>query len=92
MNVQLPARYEYMVREKVESGRYGDASEVIGDALRLMEEHDRLQAMRAAVLIGHEQIERGEVVRYTPELLEDIRQAVLKKASEGRQPNPDVIP
>ncbi len=42
MNVNLTPQLEQMVRAKVESGRYSSASEVVREALRLMEERDRL--------------------------------------------------
>lgn len=41
MNVSLTPRLDAYVRDKVEDGLYGSASEVVRDALRLLEEHDR---------------------------------------------------
>lgn len=41
MNVSLTAELERFVAVKVESGRYTSASEVVREALRLLEEHDR---------------------------------------------------
>ncbi|MDR3566479.1 MAG: type II toxin-antitoxin system ParD family antitoxin [Syntrophobacteraceae bacterium] len=46
MNVSLTPQLEEMVKRKVESGLYGSASEVMREALRLLEEQDRLQAVR----------------------------------------------
>ena len=46
MNVNLTPQLEEMVRQKVESGLYGSASEVVREALRLMQEQDRLRAAR----------------------------------------------
>lgn len=46
MNISLTPQLEEMVKKKVESGRYGSASEVMRAALRLLEERDLLQAMR----------------------------------------------
>jgi antitoxin ParD1/3/4 len=42
MDVSLPPELERLVRHKVETGGYGSASDVIGEALRLMDERDRL--------------------------------------------------
>lgn len=50
MNVSLTPQLEEMVKRKVESGRYGSASEVMREALRLLEEHDRLRTMRTQEL------------------------------------------
>lgn len=46
MNVNLTPQLEEMVRAKVESGLYTSASEVVREALRLMDEQDRLRAAR----------------------------------------------
>ena len=46
MNVNLTPKLEEMVRQKVASGLYNSASEVIREALRLLEEQDRLRALR----------------------------------------------
>jgi antitoxin ParD1/3/4 len=43
MNVNLTPQLEELVRSKVASGLYTSASEVVRDALRLMEEKDRLR-------------------------------------------------
>jgi len=46
MNVSLTAQLEDLIKKKVESGLYGSASEVMREALRLLDERDRLHAMR----------------------------------------------
>jgi antitoxin ParD1/3/4 len=46
MNVNLTPHLEEMVREKVNSGMYTSASEVVREALRLMDEQDRLRAAK----------------------------------------------
>jgi len=46
MNISLTPQLEELVKKKVESGRYGSASEVMREALRLLEERDRFRAMR----------------------------------------------
>lgn len=43
MNINLTPQLEEMVRQKVNSGLYTSASEVVREALRLMEEKDRLR-------------------------------------------------
>lgn len=67
MNVSLTPKLEELVNQKVSSGLYNSASEVVRDALRLLEERDRLREMRMEelrreVAIGLEQLKRGESV------------------------------
>lgn len=55
----LGTRYETLMRELVESGRYASQSEVLRDGLRLLEEREeqrkvKLEALREAVRQGVE--------------------------------------
>jgi len=57
MNVNLTDQLEAFVRDKVDSGLYNSASEVVRDALRLLEEQDqfrkaKLEALRVEVQKG----------------------------------------
>ena len=63
MNVSLTPHFEELVKRKVKSGLYHSSSEVIREALRLLEERDRrLEGLRKEIVIGIEQADRGEVV------------------------------
>ncbi len=44
MNVSLTPELDKLVAAKVRSGRYNSASEVVREALRLLEEHDKARA------------------------------------------------
>lgn len=46
MNVNLTPQLEELVRAKVDSGMYSSASEVVREALRLMDEQDRLRQVK----------------------------------------------
>ena len=47
MNVSLGTRWEGFVENAVKTGRYGSASEVVREGLRLVEEREaKLQALR----------------------------------------------
>jgi antitoxin ParD1/3/4 len=48
MNVSLTPQLEEFVSAKVQSGRYNSASEVVREALRLLEEHDSARAAQLA--------------------------------------------
>jgi antitoxin ParD1/3/4 len=46
MNISLTPHLEDLVKGKVESGFYNSASEVMREALRLLEERDQLRELR----------------------------------------------
>ena len=46
MNISLTPHLEGLVKGKVESGFYNSASEVMREALRLLEERDQLRELR----------------------------------------------
>jgi len=48
MNVSLTPELDKFVAGKVESGLYTSASEVVREALRLLEEYDRVRAAQVA--------------------------------------------
>jgi antitoxin ParD1/3/4 len=65
MNISLPAELEEVVDRRVRTGRYGSASEVVREALRLLEERDRLRDLRFLELkrdveAGVAELDRGE--------------------------------
>lgn len=80
MNVSLTPELEKFVLQKINTGRYLSASEVIREALRLLEERDmqrqmRIEKLRREVAVGIEQSDRGENFdgeEVVAELLEEI--------------------
>lgn len=92
MNVSLTPELEVMVRQRVESGRYNNASEVVRDALRHLEEHDRLQHLRALLEVGRQDELRGDLIEYTPEWMADLHRRVEERFQRGEEPAPDVCP
>jgi antitoxin ParD1/3/4 len=92
MNVSLTPELEAMIRQRVASGRYNDASEVVQEALRLLEERDRMQHLRSLLEVGLEDERRGDVVTFTPELFEEIDRRVAEMFQRGEEPDPDVCP
>jgi antitoxin ParD1/3/4 len=92
MNVSLTPELEAMIRQQVDSGRYNNASEVVRAALRLLDEHQRVQHLRSLLAVGLEQAQRGELVEFTPELLEDIARRAKERFLRGEEPDPDVCP
>ena len=65
MNVSLTPELERWVQDRVATGRYGSASEVVREALRLMQDQEQtlpqwLAETRAKLQVGLDQLGRGE--------------------------------
>jgi antitoxin ParD1/3/4 len=65
MNISLTPELERMVDDRVKTGRYASASEVIREGLRLLEEQEqlklqRLAAVRQKIDRGLDQLDRGQ--------------------------------
>lgn len=87
MNVSLTSELEKFVSSKVKSGRYNSASEVVREALRLLEEHDQARTAQLAEFnweLGHRlaRLDRGEHVDPAES------RARLKRKSEQRRKQP----
>ena len=65
-NVSITPELDEFISARVSSGRYQSASDVVRDALRLLEEFEdarqiALQDLRQKILLGLEQIRGGQV-------------------------------
>lgn len=83
-NVSLTPALDAYVRAKVDSGRYASASEVVREALRLLQEQDRLQAVKLEELRA--EIRRGldsgpAVALDAPGLKAELRARRAKRAA-----------
>ena len=93
MHVNLSPEMEGFIKTQVASGFYGNATEVIRDAIRRMQvEESRVAAWQAAIKVGDDQLERGEGVAYTPATLNDITQSAIGALHSGAPTDADVLP
>ncbi|MBL0029904.1 MAG: type II toxin-antitoxin system ParD family antitoxin [Rhodanobacteraceae bacterium] len=79
MNVAIPSQLEEFIRHQVQSGRYGNASEVVRDGLRLLQERElsrvgKLNELKALIQAG---IDSG--------LAGDLDIAALKQKARQKQ-------
>ena len=95
MNVSLTPTLEDLVQQKVATGLYNSASEVIREALRLLEERDEMRKMKLGTLrkeisVGLGQLEHGEVREYDDPSLDtlaaDIKAKGRKRLSARKKP------
>lgn len=93
MHINLSPEMETFIKGKVASGYYGNATEVIRDAIRRMQaEEVRLQAWKAAVKKGDDELDAGEGVAYTAKTLNDITEAAISAMHSDKPMDPDVLP
>lgn len=93
MAMQIPPDIETRIQQKVAEGFFSDADEVIREAMRLLDQQERqLEAFRAKLQIGLDQLDRGEYAVFTPELVEEMRREADERFRRGARPKPDVVP
>ena len=93
MHVNLSPELEGFIKSKVAGGFYGNATEVIRDAIRRMQaEENRVAAWQAAIKLGDDQLDRGEGVAYSANALKDITQSAVEAMHSGKAMDPDVLP
>jgi antitoxin ParD1/3/4 len=70
MNLSLTPELEKLIKAKVKTGLYNNASEVVREALRFMEtnhdlvHHMKLNQLRAELAAGEVEIARGEGIEF----------------------------
>lgn len=93
MHVNLSPEMEGFIKSKVASGFYGNATEVIRDAIRRMQaEESCVAAWQASIKVGDDQLNRGEGLAYTPETLNGITQSAISAMHSGTPMDADVLP
>jgi|SRR6056297_1025267 antitoxin ParD1/3/4 len=82
MHISLTPELESKVKQKVASGFYNNASEVIRDALRFWEkneelvQHMKLELLKERLSIGADQAKQGKfVAQSVSEVIEEVRNA-----------------
>ncbi|MFB8796072.1 MAG: type II toxin-antitoxin system ParD family antitoxin [Microcoleus sp.] len=62
MNIVLKPEYEEFIRSQIQSGKYGSAEEIIGEAIALLRERkQRIEELRQKIAVGTAQIAQGQV-------------------------------
>ena len=96
MNVSLTPELEKLINEKLQSGQYQNAAEVIEEALRALQEREeterrKLEELRRSLQDASEQIDRGEYSQYdertVKNLAEDVKATGARSLSRQKKPN-----
>jgi antitoxin ParD1/3/4 len=93
MHINLSPEMETFIKGKVASGFYGNATEVIRDAIRRMQaEEGRVSTWKAALKVGDDELDAGQSVPYNPATLDDITQSAKKAMHSAQAMGADVLP
>ncbi len=92
-NINLTDHLDSFVERQVASGRYSNASEIVRDALRLLEEHEqerqaKLKVLRQSAKQGFDEIDQGLGIvlkgkKAIHDFISDIKTEVGKRASQN---------
>lgn len=81
------------IKERVDAGKYPSTLAVIGEALQLLEEREKLLYLQELLAEADAEIDRGEFVEWTPTFMSDIVQDLEEKKRRGIEieADPDVV-
>ena len=92
-NVNLTEHFDQFIEAGVESGRFSNASEIVREGLRLLEQREqedraKLQWLQSAALEAFSQLDRGEGIRFSTvedlaSHIDKIREEVSAQRSDG---------
>ncbi len=87
-NISLTAEQDAFVERVVKAGEYQNASEAIRDALRVLQQKRRedalkLRALRAQIKAGLDALERGDFTEVADADLNDYLEALAATPSKG---------
>ncbi|HYL73607.1 MAG TPA: type II toxin-antitoxin system ParD family antitoxin [Bryobacteraceae bacterium] len=82
MNVSLTRELERLVNDKVKSGMYQTASEVVREGLRLLKERDKLETLRRDIQSGFDAIARGEFEEHDRKTAEVLAADIKRRGKQ----------
>lgn len=84
MDIKLNNQMQQWIKEKVGSGYYGSASEVINEGLRLLknkedQRNSMTEDLRKELLIGIRQLDSGQAIYFDSKLVDDVKMDARSK-------------
>ena len=88
MNIRLTPHLEEMIREKIASGSYNSASEVVREALRLLEQEDQLRSLKLQKLSQdiQEGLDSGSSTVFDPQDIKRIARQKNRRRAQNKCP------
>jgi antitoxin ParD1/3/4 len=92
MQINLSPELERYVEGQVASGTYGDAGDVVSDALlRMQVEDERRRLWRAAIQGGDDEVDAGQALPYSAKALNEITDAAMGSVPSEKTVEPHAI-
>ena len=90
MNVSLTPELEAFIQQKVQSGRYYSASEVVREGLRLLEERDRrqnwsLETLQAEIQKGVNSLDAGQGIPVDDNTAASVKERGRNRLSKSKK-------
>ena len=92
MKITVTPRTEELIRERLASGLYASADEVVETAIILFEARDRFERLRASLIAAEAELREGTASEWTSEWRQQLREAAAEMARLGIPPDPDQYP
>jgi Arc/MetJ-type ribon-helix-helix transcriptional regulator len=91
LSERLPPDIEERLQVLVERGRFRNTTDALLAAVHLLEERDqRLDRLQADLRVGEDQAMRGELIDFTPELLDELSREAEER-SRRNEPIRDAV-
>lgn len=90
MVVLIAADIERMIQEKIATGQYNDSNDVLREALRVLDNRDRLHRLRESLARAEEDVDRGDYFEWSPTFMDELTREADELAASGYHPKPDV--
>ena len=86
MTITLTEELEELINEKIKSGEYKSADEVVVASLRLLKAQEKgMDALRREIMLGVEDIQEGRFTTFTTDAeLEAFSDEIIKQAQDGQ--------
>jgi Arc/MetJ-type ribon-helix-helix transcriptional regulator len=93
MAIQISPKSQKLIEELVASGRYADTETAVEAAIAILAEQERKLAwLKAELAIAQEQVDRGELIEFTADRVEYLKDRARENARAGKPMRDAVIP
>ncbi len=90
MTITLTPKLANIVKKQMSTGRYRSVGAVVGEALQLLQvsnrtDDEKLADLKREIAIGWEQADRGEVMEFDDEMIEEVKRSGRQRLQRKRK-------